>query len=171
MAAAGAEGRTMRRDRPAVPKQSGFACGLGSSDPLRLGSAAGHALPLTKGRSRSSVSGVDRTYLGNVGQDVVVSPLMHTNIRYNGLKVARDLTYPRDRGSPRAASMSYTARTETSSNSRTVWVIGTLCRFTGSCRPTRPRMAWLNPARYIPWRRHTGPVLVPFWLVPRAQVA
>ncbi len=67
MTVAGAEGRTMRRDRPAVPEQPGFVCGLGSSDPLRPGSAAGHALPLTEDRPRSSVSGVDRAYLGNVG--------------------------------------------------------------------------------------------------------
>ena len=39
MAAAGAEGRTMRRDRPAAPERPGFAFGLGSRASLRSGSA------------------------------------------------------------------------------------------------------------------------------------
>ena len=57
-------------------------------------------------------------------------------------------------------------------NSRIAWVIGTSFVVSlAPCRPTRPRMAWLNPARYTPWRRHTGSVLVAFWLAPRAQVA
>jgi hypothetical protein len=54
--AAGAEGRAMRRARPAIPEQPGCACGLGSSGSLRLESAARYAIRLTKGRRRVSFS-------------------------------------------------------------------------------------------------------------------
>jgi MltA-interacting protein MipA len=63
-AAFGAEGRTMRRDRPAILEQPGSACGLGSGDPLRLGSAAGLSLPLTENQPRSNVLGVEQARLG-----------------------------------------------------------------------------------------------------------
>jgi hypothetical protein len=42
MGAAGAEGRTMRRDRPPAPGWPGFACGPGCSGSFRPRSAAGH---------------------------------------------------------------------------------------------------------------------------------
>lgn len=67
MRAAGAEGRTMRRDRPPAPEWPAFACRPGSSDSFRPRSAAGHAFPLTGDRPRSRVSGADRTYLGDIG--------------------------------------------------------------------------------------------------------
>src|SRR3954464_8725701 len=67
MAAAGAERRAMRRDRPGRPKQSALACGPGFSGSSHPRSAAGHALPLTEDRPRSRVSGVDRAYLGYTG--------------------------------------------------------------------------------------------------------
>jgi hypothetical protein len=66
--AAGAEGRTMRRDRSAVPEQPGLACELGFSGFGHLRAAARYAFRLTKGWRRSSFSGANRAYLGNVGQ-------------------------------------------------------------------------------------------------------
>ena len=59
----------MRRNRPAVLGRPGFACGLGSSNHLHPGSAAGHALPLIEDRPRSSVSGVERAFLRNFRQE------------------------------------------------------------------------------------------------------
>jgi hypothetical protein len=60
MRAAGAEGRTMRRDRPPAPEWPEFACGLGCSGSSHPRSVAGHAFPLTGDRLRSRVSGADQ---------------------------------------------------------------------------------------------------------------
>ncbi len=57
----------MRRDRPAVPEQPGFAFRLGLRGSPHPRSAAEHAFPLTEGQPRSRISGVYRTHLGNVG--------------------------------------------------------------------------------------------------------
>ena len=62
-----AQGRAMRRDRPAASEQPGSARGPGFSGSSRPRSAAGHVLPLTEDRLRSRVSGGSRAYLGNVG--------------------------------------------------------------------------------------------------------
>ncbi len=65
--AAGAEGRTVRRDRPKGPKQPGSGPGPRFSGSFRPRPAGGHARELTGNGSRSRVSGADRAHLGNVG--------------------------------------------------------------------------------------------------------
>jgi hypothetical protein len=63
-----AQGRAMRRDRPAPPEQLGSARGPGFSGSPKLGFALRDAFRLTRDRRRSRVPGGSRAYLGNVGQ-------------------------------------------------------------------------------------------------------
>jgi hypothetical protein len=101
--AGGAEGKTMRRDRPSVPEQPGSACGPGSCGSLHLGSTARYAFRLTKGRQRSSFSGANRTHPGNVGFQSEGSVIAEEAIRrIAGLYAEKD---GRDRSTaPRSAT-------------------------------------------------------------------
>jgi hypothetical protein len=65
--AAGAEGRTVCRNRPEGPKQPGPAPGPRFSSSSQPRSSGEPVLELTGDRPRSRVSGVDRAHLGNIG--------------------------------------------------------------------------------------------------------
>ena len=65
--AARAEGRAMRRDRPAPQARTESACRPGDGGPLHLVSAVRRASRLTGSRPKSSFSGASRAHLDNVG--------------------------------------------------------------------------------------------------------